>query len=266
MPEAVLPRNGLSSSKMFEQYSHLSGRLSAALSLQQAPVALSFSNSLPDGVSEYDGRVPAGCRFWQEATQRSFATSASHHALCGVGVYTHNLEPTPLGQTDLMDALKVFGDLGYVRPEDLPNIPVLQSRFKYVVYGPLSQARQEPDLILLIVNASQSLILSEAAQQVDHQNAPAMGRPACAVVPEVINGQRAALSLGCCGARAYLDLLSDNVTLFALPWSKIDRYLERIEVLASANKMLARFHELRRGQVETGETPTVQQSLALMKA
>lgn len=248
---------------MSDHYSIASDRLRVALSLQQAPVAISFSDSLPDGLSEYEGRAPAGCRFWQEATQRSFATSARDHALCGVGVYTHNLEPTKLGQTDLMDALKVFGDLGYLRPEDLPNIPVLQSRPRYVVYGPLSQARQQPDLVLLIVNASQSLILSEAAQQVDHQNAPAMGRPACAVVPQVVNGQRAALSLGCCGARAYLDLLTDDAALFALPWSKFDHYLERIEVLARANRVLTRFHELRREQIETGQTPTVQESLAV---
>jgi hypothetical protein len=183
--------------------------------------------------------------------------------LCGVGVYTHNLERTEAGQADLMDALKIFSDLGYVRPEDLRNIPVLQSRSKYVVYGPLSEARQQPDLILLIVRANQSLILSETAQQVDHQIAPAMGRPACAVVPQVMNGQRAALSLGCCGARAYLDVLTDDAAVFALPWSKFDEYLERIEVLARANKVLTRFHEVRRGQIETGQTPTVKESLAV---
>lgn len=55
------------------------------------------------------------------------------------------------------------------------------------------------------VNANQTLILSEATQQVEKQNPPAMGRPACAVVAQVMNTGRAALSSGCCGARAYLD-------------------------------------------------------------
>ena len=63
-----------------------------------------------------------------------------------------------------------------------------------------------PDMVLLFVNANQTLILSEATQQVENQNAPAMGRPACAIVPQVMNTGRAALSLGCCGARAYLDI------------------------------------------------------------
>jgi hypothetical protein len=43
-----------------------------------------------------------------------FVTSAAEHSLCAVGVYTHNLQPSPPQQADLMDALKVFGDLGYV--------------------------------------------------------------------------------------------------------------------------------------------------------
>ncbi len=79
-----------------------------------------------------------------------------------------------------MDALKVFGELDYVRPEDLAQIPVLASQPGYVVYAPLAASPLPPDVVLLFVNANQTLILSEATQQVENQNAPAMGRPACA--------------------------------------------------------------------------------------
>ncbi len=34
-----------------------------------------------------------------------------------------------------MDALKVFGDLGYVTKRDLPLIPVLRSRPAHVIYA-----------------------------------------------------------------------------------------------------------------------------------
>ena len=73
-----------------------------------------------------------------------------------------------------MDALKVFADLGYVRPEDLPMIPVLASRSKYVVYGPLAQIPLPPDVVLLFVNSNQTLVLSEAVQQVENGTPPAM--------------------------------------------------------------------------------------------
>jgi uncharacterized protein (DUF169 family) len=151
-------------------YAQLAATLAASLDLEQPPVALSFTASLPAGIKAYTGRVPAGCKFWQDAATTAFATTAADHNLCAIGVYTHNLASSPAQQTDLMDALKVFGDLDYVRPEDLASIPVLQSQPAYVVYTPLASSSLPPDVVLLFVNASQTLILSEATQQVENQN------------------------------------------------------------------------------------------------
>jgi uncharacterized protein (DUF169 family) len=229
-------------------------------------VALSFSGHLPPGVKLYAGRVPAGCKFWQDAATTAFATTAADHNLCSIGVYTHNLQSSPAQQTDLMDALKVFGDLEYVRPEDLTAIPVLQSQPGYVVYAPLASSPLQPDVVLLFVNANQTLILSEATQQVENQNAPAMGRPACAIVPQVMNTGRAALSLGCCGARAYLDVLTDDIAVFAVPGIKLEAYTRRIESLAKANAVLANFHQIRRRAIAAGATPTIKESLAALAA
>lgn len=247
-------------------YAAIAAMLTDSLQLQQPPVALSFTDRLPADVPAHTGRVAAGCRFWEDGAAAAFSTAAADHYNCAIGVYTHNLEPSPEQQTDLMDALKVFGDLGYVRPEDLPQIPVLQSQPKYVVYAPLSQARNAPDLVMLFVQANQTLILTEATQQVENQVAPAMGRPACAVVPQVMNTGRAALSLGCCGARAYLDVLSDDVALFAIPGAKLATYAERIEALSKANAVLSQFHHVRRRSIEAGQSPTIRDSLAEMRA
>jgi uncharacterized protein (DUF169 family) len=249
-----------------QAYAQLSEELKSALNLNQAPIAISFTDDFPSGLSAPSVRVAAGCRFWQDAATATFATVAEDHGGCAIGVHTHNLEPTPAQQTDLIDALRVFGDLGYVRPEDLPMIPVLASRSKYVVYGPLGQTTLAPDVVLFFVNSNQTLVLSEAVQQVEAGNPPAMGRPACAVVPQVINTSRAALSLGCCGARAYLDVLTDDVALFAIPGASIDAYAERIIALSKANQLLSRFHQKRRHDIDRGESPTIQQSLAAFMA
>jgi uncharacterized protein (DUF169 family) len=245
-------------------YSQLAATLEAALDLRQPPVALSFTGSLPAGLKAHAGRVPAGCKFWEDAAAGAFATSASDHSLCAIGVYTHNLKTSPAQQADLMDALKVFADLDYVRPQDLAQIPVLQSQPDYIVYAPLAAAPLQPDVVLLLVNANQTLILSEATQQVENQNAPAMGRPACAIVPQVMNTGRAALSLGCCGARAYLDTLTDGVAVFAIPGEKLAAYTERIEALSKANGILTKFHQIRRDAVAAGAMPTVKDSLAAL--
>jgi hypothetical protein len=68
------------------EYSQLSGVLAASLDLQHPPVAISFTDSVPAGVKNHAGRVPAGCRFWQDAARAAFATSASDHSLCAIGV------------------------------------------------------------------------------------------------------------------------------------------------------------------------------------
>lgn len=246
-------------------YAGLASALTRSLTLKQSPVAITFTDTRPESLGEHTGTVPAGCRFWQDGAQEAFATTARDHSLCSIGVYTHNLEPSPAQQVDLRDGLKVFADLGYVTEADLPLIPALASRSRYVVYAPLESTPVAPDVVLLFVNARETLILSEATQQVEQQSAPAMGRPACAVVPQVMNSGRAALSLGCCGARAYLDVLEDDVAVFAIPGSKLEAYVQRIEVLAQANQVLSTFHRLRRRSVEAGEAPSVEQSLAAMR-
>src|ERR1700689_1112092 len=152
------------------KYTQLAAKLAASLDLRQPPVAICFTDSIPVGTSEHTGRVPAGCRFWQDAASAAFATSASDHSLCAIGVYTHNLQPSPAQQTDLMDALKVFGELSYVRAEDIATIPVLQSQPQYILYSPLADAPRPPDVVILFVNPNQTLILSEATQQVENQN------------------------------------------------------------------------------------------------
>lgn len=238
--------------------------LRESINLVSPPIAICFADTVPDGVTNWTDRVPAGCRFWQEAGNQVFATSAGDHGLCAIGMFTHNLETTEAEDIDRGDSLKVFADLGYVREEDIPTIPVLQRRAAYVIYGPLESIPLMPDVVLLFGTAGQMLILSEASQQVEGGLPPAMGRPACAIVPQAFNTGRAALSLGCCGARAYLDVLNDDVALWALPGSKLNLYLERIVALAKANTVLTTFHQMRREDVENGKSPTIKESLAAM--
>jgi uncharacterized protein (DUF169 family) len=245
-------------------YAAITELLTGALDLRQPPVAICFAESIPAGLGGHEGRVAAGCRFWQDAATTSFATAATDHSMCAIGVYTHNLPLTSAGTADLQDALRVFGDLGYVREEDVAAIPVLETRPGYVVYAPLDRTPLPPDVVILFVDARQTLILSEATQQLENQNPPAMGRPACAVIPQVMNTGRAALSLGCCGARAYLDILTDDVAVFAIPGARLEAYAQRIDALANANNVLSKFHRIRRHDIAAGGSPSIKDSLAAL--
>ncbi len=247
-------------------YSEIAGSLAQSLKLTQPPVAICLADAVPEGVAPWSGPSPAGCHFWQEATTRTFATAAPDHEQCSIGQYTHGLEMSAAAGTDLEDALKVFGELTYVRPEDVAAIPVLAAKSRHVIYGPLADAPAAPDVVLLFVRADQTLILSEASQQLEGGLPPAMGRPACAVVPQAHNSGRSALSLGCCGARAYLDVLTDDVALYAVPGATIRAFAERVAALAQANTILTRFHQIRRRDIEAGKTPSIKDSLAALQS
>ena len=233
------------------------------LDLSVPPVAIAFSDSMPTGVTVFDGVVPAGCVFWQLAATRTFATSTRDHELCSIGTHTHHMAlPSKSYQSELKRTLEAMSGLDYVREEEVAAIPMLEHEVKHVIYGPLADFPLEPEVVLLFAHAQQGLILSEAAARVDKGAPPAMGRPACAVVPQVVNHGHAAMSLGCCGARAYLDSLSDSVAMWGFPGSKIGQYCEQIAILSRANKTLTAFHTRRREDVESGRRPTVEQSLS----
>jgi uncharacterized protein (DUF169 family) len=252
--------------EVVDNFQQIAATLSESLNLSQPPVAVCFTVSAPAGVAHHEGRVAAGCVFWQEGARGAFVTSAGDHDLCSIGVHTHNLEPGPAHQSELGTALKIFAELGYLRPEDAGAVPVLKSRPEHVVYAPLTETPAVPDVVLLFVKAPAALVLSEACQQVEGGNPPAMGRPACAAIPHVVNTDAAAYSLGCCGARAYLDVLSDDVAVYAIPGNKLAAYTDRVKILSDANKLLTRFHEIRRNDVAAGKSPTINESLAAMQA
>lgn len=252
--------------RAMSNYEKAAATLTSALGLKMPAIAISLTDAVPDGVRRYEDATPAGCQFWEQAAAGAFATSTADHAMCAIGVYTHNLaEPPAQAERELGEVLKVMADLSYVRDEDVAGIPRLERSTKHVIYAPLAAAPVAPDVVMLFAQSQQGLILAEAAQQVEGQVSPALGRPACAIVPQVVNTGRAALSLGCCGARAYLDALDDDIALWGLPGNNLAAYIERIAALAGANDTLATFHRLRRQDVEAGQRPTLQQSLARLR-
>lgn len=248
---------------MTEDSTRLSDELSSALALARPPIAAAFLDTVPDGVPEFRGTVPAGCVFWQAAAERTFSTSARDHSLCAIGIHTLHLSDAPSTQTEELQAsLQAMVGLDYVREEEVAGVPVRENEAKHAVYGPLAGFPVSPDVVLLFADGRQGLILSEAIERVDGDSAPAMGRPACAVIPRAVNRGASAMSLGCCGARAYLDSLSDDVALWALPGAKLPQYCGQVTAFARANRTLATFHGRRRTDVESGGRPTVGESLA----
>ena len=248
------------------KYEAISTAISKALQLRVSPIAVCLSEEAPEGLPTPETPAAAGCVFWERGAESAFVTTPSDHSNCVIGMHTHHMPlTTDAQQDDLKACLQVFGDLGYVRPDEVGSIPVLSKESKYVTYAPLALAPQDPSAVLLLADSRQSLAITEAVQQVDPTAPPALGRPACAVIPQVVNTEKPALSLGCCGARAYLDVMTDDFALWALPGTRIAEYAERIQILASANQILTKFHALRRIDVDTGASPSIKDSLARLE-
>lgn len=240
-------------------YAALAETLTAALGLQRPPIAVTFRDDKPVDIKPTQARVAAGCVFWELASERTFSTVARDHARCAVGVHTHRLADPPAA--DLAQALAVMGELDYLREDELAQVAVLEHRSRYVAYGPLREAATPPSAVLLFLDSAQGLVLAEAARRVDATPAPALGRPACAAIPQAVNTGKAALSLGCCGARAYLDGFTDEVALWVLPGGKLTQYAEAVAALGRANEALGRFHRSRRDEIAAGGDPSFKASL-----
>ena len=244
-------------------YSAISETLMGSLGLRVAPVAVCLADEAPPGTSPPSKPAAAGCVFWEWGAQKAIDTTAKDHANCVIGMHTHHMPIASASQKENLDeCLKVFGDLGYVRAEDVPAIATLKEAPGHVVYAPLASTPLPPATVLLFANSRQSLVITEAVQQVSGGIPPALGRPACAVIPHAINSGLPALSLGCCGARAYLDVLTDDFALWAIPGPSIGVYAERIRQLSQANSILSGFHATRRKDIERGESPSVKESLS----
>ena len=243
-------------------YQRIANQLKNSLKLTLSPVGIAFSEEASSEIQPFNGTVSAGCVFWQEAANEMFSTTTKDHELCSIGVHTHNLaNPAENYTSELKESLSAMAGLDYVREEEVAQIPVLTQNPQHVIYGPLDKFTTKPVVVLLFANAQQGLIISEAISREDKNIPFAMGRPACAVIPQVVNQGVAAMSLGCCGARAYLDKLSDDLSLWAFPGKKIDAYCKQITTLAYANETLSLFHGYRKKDIDSGLKPSIQKSL-----
>lgn len=248
--------------EMMTTTTQLAEQIEASLKLLMPPIAISFANQLPNGIDHFEGAVPAGCSFWELAASQLFSTTAGDHELCSIGVHTHNLtDASPSQSGELQTALQAMTGLDYVREDEIAQIPVMPNRNKYTIYGPLADFPTDIDVVLLFADSQQGLCITEAVARVDAGTPPAMGRPACAVIPQVVKQGSAAMSLGCCGARAYLDALGNQTALWALPGSKLAAYAEQLGTMAKANSILTMFHNSRKSDVIAGKRPSVEETL-----
>jgi uncharacterized protein (DUF169 family) len=222
------------------------------LRLALPAVGIAFRSSPPQGVP-HAGAGPASCEYWRRAAGGEvFWTDAADHQGCPIGAHTHGVRLSEAKKEELMGLVGTMVQLGYLRMEEVPGIPHRQSPLDVAVYAPLSQMPCPPDLVLVRGTTAQLMVLVEAAQAAGvAPDAPAMGRPTCAALPQALDSKRPAMSLGCIGNRVYTGL-GEGEGYVALPASALEAVGSKLEQLARANAELEKLH---RSRVSGSPTP-----------
>ena len=215
------------------------------------PVGVAFLDHEPTGIKKIEGTQPSSCSFWRLAAEgRTFYTLPENHFNCAVGAYTHNIPLSPEREKETGDTLKMMFDLGYVRPEEVPQIPRLAKTPKAIVYSPLGEMPVDPDVVLFALKPSAAMLLQEAAGRAGvGTGAPALGRPTCMALPASLQ-HGAIASLGCIGNRIYTGLGEDEMYV-VLRARDLSAVAEALQVVGGANAALRDYARGRREQLST---------------
>lgn len=229
----------------------LETRFSSAVQMDRRPVAVAYLDGAPSRVERFEGSEPSGCSFWRLAADgRTFYTVPENHFNCAVGAYTHNITLSPEREQETGQTLKMMFDLGYVRPEEVPQIPRLPKAPAAVVYSPLGDAPVTPDVVLFACKPQSAMLLNEAANRAGvASGAPALGRPTCMALPASLQ-HGAILSLGCIGNRTYTGLGEDQM-YFALRGKDLDAVADALDTVIGANAALSDYAKERRQALST---------------
>jgi uncharacterized protein (DUF169 family) len=230
-------------------YQELEKRIAAAIQPARRAVAVSFLEQVPAGVEKFDGTEPSSCSFWRlAAAGKVFYTLPENHFNCAVGAYTHNIALSPEREKETEQTLKFMFDLGYVKPEEVPQIPRLAQTPVAIVYAPLGETPGAPSVVLFACKPSGAMLLSEAANRAGvASGTPGLGRPTCMALPASLQ-MGAILSLGCIGNRVYTGLGEDEM-YFVLRGQDLPAVADALTTITSANSALQQYATGRRSEL-----------------
>ena len=223
----------------------------AFLRPERRAITVTFLDAPPAKVEKFDGSEPSGCSFWRLAAQgRTFYTVPQNHFNCAVGAYTHNIALSPGREKENEQTLKMMFDLGYVKPDELPQIPRLSKTPAAILYAPLADCAAQPDVVLFALKPASAMLLQEAATRAGvGSGAPALGRPTCMALPASLQ-YGTITSLGCMGNRVYTGL-GESELYVVLRGQDVPAVRDALTTIAHANAALHHYANGRREQLST---------------
>ncbi|MGB7847949.1 MAG: DUF169 domain-containing protein [Candidatus Acidiferrum sp.] len=233
------------------RWKQLERQIVAVTKAGRRPVAITFLDEAPKGVKKFVGSEPSSCSFWRLAAEGNrFYTVPEDHFNCAVGAYTHHIALSPEREKETEQTLKMMFELGYVKPEEVPEMPRLAKTPKAILYAPLANTKTQPDVVVCALRPAGAMLLLEAVYRAGVGNGTqTMGRPSCMALPGSLE-HGAILSLGCIGNRVHTGLGEDEMYVM-LPGKDLEIVVEALETVGKANTELKKYSKRRRKQLST---------------
>jgi uncharacterized protein (DUF169 family) len=226
-------------------YAEHDATLTRLLGLERAPVAVTFCEGEPTGVRKFAGQVPSSCTFWKVAAgEAPFYTVPSDHYNCPVGSYTHNIPLPKERESELTGVLGFMAQIGYLKMEEVPQIPRWSKTPAAIVYAPLARAPLPPDVVVVAAKARAAMLLNEASIAAGVSSGMTLPRPTCMAMAAA-HGKGTTLSLACIGNRVYTDLPDDEIYAM-IRGADLGSVVGALGKIASANDQLTTYHEGRK--------------------
>ena len=179
------------------------------------------------------GQVPAGCVFWIDGADRTFATVAADHGNCSVGSYTHGF--LTLEEAAAKDDVGAVLEAGWVDQAAVMSLPHVAERPGSVVYGPLADSPSPPDVVLLRINGLGLMTLKDAFPDM-----PIEGKPQCHIVAMAKERNTVAASVGCALSRSRTGMRSEEMTC-VIPGRRLAEVVDTLESTVGLDRAMASY-------------------------
>jgi uncharacterized protein (DUF169 family) len=168
------------------------------------------------------------------ANDYTFDTVAEDHGNCSVGRFTHGFAEA----ADILDKNDVAAllDVGWVTMEAFGGVATLSRRPKGVRYGPLSEAKSMPDVVLLRVSPRQMMEINDAVE------VEWSGKPQCQILPRAADTGVIAASMGCALSRARTGMGDDELTV-AVPGGRVSELVDALKSVCRADEAVGVYAE-----------------------
>lgn len=204
------------------------------LDLAHPPVAVTFhEQEPPERLRTRPGPEPAGCCFWAKAEHHRLHTTASDHAHCSVGSYTHGL--ISLAEAAAGEDTAALLSSGWVTNCDLAVAPTVAATPAAISYEPLDEA-DDPDVVLVRLTASSLMSLQGACPELS-----VVTKPQCQIVPLALGGA-IAVSPGCAVSRVRTGQPADELTC-AFPACQLADIVGRLARSRAADAVVSAYAE-----------------------